>query len=187
MEEITRKLVKTLIDSYPDVLTGKELAMLLKVSEKSIQKYIHNLNKEAGLDIITSSNKGYKADYTASVRFLSQMIIPPSIPQTSEQRYRWIAKKLLIDKADEVDAFQLCEDLFISYQTLKNVIKKFNSAYENYKIQIKFRKNKLVVVGDEYDKRKAISGMIYDEGSHSYINYKVLEEQFEKELVWEVK
>lgn len=187
MQEKMRKLVKTLIDSYPGALTGKELAALLKISEKSIQNYIHSLNKEAGLEMITSSNKGYRADYTASVNFLSQTTVASAIPQTFEQRYRWIVKKLLIDKTDEVDAFQLCEDLFISYQTLKIVVKKFNSAYENYNIQIKFKKNKLVVTGNEYDKRKAISGMIYDEGSCSYISFKSLEDQFERELVWGVK
>lgn len=189
IEEKKLELLRIFLDSYPNRLTCRELAVLVNVSEKSVQNYIKELNALTinGGPIIFSTNKGYDLDYPLTVDLLKRLQSEQNIPQTPEQRVQWISKYFLLEEAQDSDVFTICEELFISFQTLKNDVKRVNDLYADQGIQIRFRKNRLVVVGSEESRRKAISKMIYEEASHTYMNDQILYDCFDEQVVTAVK
>lgn len=87
-------------------------------------------------------------------------------------------KKTLLEKQDYIDIFDLCEELFISYSTLKKDIYKMNTSFANFKITFSSENNKLHVGGSEQNKRKLISHVMSEEVSGNFLNLTLLQESF---------
>ena len=125
--------------------------------------------------MITSSNTGYVSD---KVKANSLLQYKDDIPQDYESRCIYIIKKTLLEKQDYIDIFDLCEELFISYSTLKKDIYKMNTSFANFKITFSSENNKLHVGGSEQNKRKLISHVMSEEVSGNFLNLTLLQESF---------
>ena len=160
--------------THNEKVTANSLSKALNLSIRTIQSYIAELNMNYP-SLISSSNRGYVID---KVKANSLLQYKDDIPQDYESRCIYIIKKTLLEKQDYIDIFDLCEELFISYSTLKKDIYKMNTSFANFKITFSSENNKLHVGGSEQNKRKLISHVMSEEVSGNFLNLTLLQESF---------
>lgn len=160
--------------THNEKVTANILSKALNLSIRTIKSYIAELNMNYP-SLISSSNRGYVID---KVKANSLLQYKDDIPQDYESRCIYIIKKTLLEKQDYIDIFDLCEELFISYSTLKKDIYKMNTSFANFKITFSSENNKLHVGGSEQNKRKLISHVISEEVSGNFLNLTLLQESF---------
>jgi lichenan operon transcriptional antiterminator len=153
-------------------ITSNEIAAYLNISKRSVINYIHDINKDE--KIIYSSNKGYK--------LLEKQNKLTEDLQSNDylSRSRYVIKKILIDSM-EVNIFDLCEDLYTSYSTIKLDIIKWNKVFSVYNIKFYTRNNFIKIAGDETAKRRLVSKVIFDETENNFIDLKSLTSLFRQE------
>jgi len=160
--------------THNEKVTANILSKALNLSIRTIKSYIAELNMNYP-SLISSSNRGYVID---KVKANSLLQYKDDIPQDYESRCIYIIKKTLLEKQDYIDIFDLCEELFISYSTLKKDIYKMNTSFANFKITFSSENNKLHVGGSEQNKRKLISHVMSEEVSGNFLNLTLLQESF---------
>lgn len=160
--------------THNEKVTANILSKALNLSIRTIKSYIAELNMNYP-NLISSSNRGYVID---KVKANSLLQYKDDIPQDYESRCIYIIKKTLLEKQDYIDIFDLCEELFISYSTLKKDIYKMNTSFANFKITFSSENNKLHVGGSEQNKRKLISHVMSEEVSGNFLNLTLLQESF---------
>ena len=160
--------------THNEKVTANILSKALNLSIRTIKSYIAELNMNYP-SLISSSNRGYVID---KVKANSLLQYKDDIPQDYESRCIYIIKKTLLEKQDYIDIFDLCEELFISYSTLKNDIYKMNTSFANFKITFSSENIKLHVGGSEQNKRKLISHVMSEEVSGNFLNLTLLQESF---------
>ena len=160
--------------THNEKVTANILSKALNLSIRTIKSYIAELNMNYP-SLISSSNRGYVID---KVKANSLLQYKDDIPQDYESRCIYIIKKTLLEKQDYIDIFDLCEELFISYSTLKKDIHKMNTSFANFKITFSSENNKLHVGGSEQNKRKLISHVMSEEVSGNFLNLTLLQESF---------
>jgi len=160
--------------THNEKVTANILSKALNLSIRTIKSYIAELNMNYP-SLISSSNRGYDID---KVKANSLLQYKDDIPQDYESRCIYIIKKTLLEKQDYIDIFDLCEELFISYSTLKKDIYKMNTSFANFKITFSSENNKLHVGGSEQNKRKLISHVMSEEVSGNFLNLTLLQESF---------
>lgn len=160
--------------THNEKVTANILSKALNLSIRTIKSYIAELNMDYP-SLISSSNRGYVID---KVKANSLLQYKDDIPQDYESRCIYIIKKTLLEKQDYIDIFDLCEELFISYSTLKKDIYKMNTSFANFKITFSSENNKLHVGGSEQNKRKLISHVMSEEVSGNFLNLTLLQESF---------
>lgn len=160
--------------THNEKITANILSKALNLSIRTIKSYIAELNMNYP-SLISSSNRGYIID---KVKANSLLQYKDDIPQDYESRCIYIIKKTLLEKQDYIDIFDLCEELFISYSTLKKDIYKMNTSFANFKITFSSENNKLHVGGSEQNKRKLISHVMSEEVSGNFLNLTLLQESF---------
>lgn len=160
--------------THNEKVTANILSKALNLSIRTIKSYIAELNMNYP-SLISSSNRGYVID---KVKANSLLQYKDDIPQDYESRCIYIIKKSLLEKQDYIDIFDLCEELFISYSTLKKDIYKMNTSFANFKITFSSENNKLHIGGSEQNKRKLISHVMSEEVSGNFLNLTLLQESF---------
>ena len=160
--------------THNEKITANILSKALNLSIRTIKSYIAELNMNYP-SLISSSNRGYVID---KVKANSLLQYKDDIPQDYESRCIYIIKKTLLEKQDYIDIFDLCEELFISYSTLKKDIYKMNTSFANFKITFSSENNKLHVGGSEQNKRKLISHVMSEEVSGNFLTLTLLQESF---------
>lgn len=160
--------------THNEKVTANILSKALNLSIRTIKSYIAELNMNYP-SLISSSNRGYVID---KVKANSLLQYKDDIPQDYESRCIYIIKKTLLEKQDYIDIFDLCEELFISYSTLKKDIYKMNTSFANFKTTFSSENNKLHVGGSEQNKRKLISHVMSEEVSGNFLNLTLLQESF---------
>ena len=160
--------------THNEKVTANILSKAINLSIRTIKSYIAELNMNYP-SLISSSNRGYVID---KVKANSLLQYKDDIPQDYESRCIYIIKKTLLEKQDYIDIFDLCEELFISYSTLKKDIYKMNTSFANFKITFSSENNKLHVGGSEQNKRKLISHVMSEEVSGNFLNLTLLQESF---------
>lgn len=160
--------------THNEKVTANILSKALNLSIRTIKSYIAELNMNYP-SLISSSNRGYVID---KVKANSLLQYKDDIPQDYESRCIYIIKKTLLEKQDYIDIFDLCEELFISYSTLKKDIYKMNTSFANFKITFSSENNKLHVGGSEQNKRKLISHVMSEKVSGNFLNLTLLQESF---------
>ena len=160
--------------THNEKVTANILSKALNLSIRTIKSYIAELNMNYP-SLISSSNRGYVID---KVKANSLLQYKDDIPQDYESRCIYIIKKTLLEKQDYIDIYDLCEELFIRYSTLKKDIYKMNTSFANFKITFSSENNKLHVGGSEQNKRKLISHVMSEEVSGNFLNLTLLQESF---------
>ena len=110
--------------------TASELADVLDVSIRTVKMYVKEINTLAYHKVILSSNKGYTALKINDLGFLNE---PQTLAFSYSERSIYIIKKILIEHKP-LNTFDLCDELFISYSTLKSDLAKMNTLYQIFHI-----------------------------------------------------
>ncbi|KXT84623.1 Transcriptional antiterminator / PTS system, cellobiose-specific IIA component [Streptococcus sp. DD11] len=149
-------------------LTGKSLAQMLQVSDRTIRSDIDAINREYQQEIILSNKRlGYRLDSSA----FSAMEIQPNhvIPQTPQERSIWIVKELLFH-SQELNLFELENRVFVSGYSIDNDLQRIRKMIRHYRLEIKRSKNFIRLVGEEDEKRRLYRQLLTDEVQGNFTN-----------------
>ena len=150
-------------------ITGKEMAHILNVTDRTIRNDIEHINQFYDCLLISADKrKGYHIDQT----LLSKQDIEPKeiIPQTSHERCVWLIQELLF-KESEINLIQLQDRVFISGYSIDNDLKKIRRMISSYSsLKIVRNKNTIYLVGDEADKRKLYKDLLTEETKGNFMN-----------------
>ena len=124
---------------------------------------------------ISSSRSGYVIDAEKADALLKET--KTLIPQTSEERMAYAVNRII--KQGIVNAYDLCEEMFISYSTLKNDLSKTRQSLAEYELQLISQNDMLVINGLEKNKRKYLSSLVYSESHNNFVNYEKMAQSFE--------
>ena len=154
-----------------------EIANALDISVRSVKNYVHNINSLYGKNIILSSRNGYELNlqnnYSLVLTNSSEQI-----PQTLEERSFFIIKQLVLNHSAQIEIFDLCDSLCVSYSTIKSIISKMNKTYSSYNLEFYCEHDCVRIKGDEINKRKLLSYIINEESKSSIMNVNVLKNNF---------
>ena len=167
------KLIRILSD-YTEFVTASSLAANMDVSTRSIKSYIQEINSFYP-DAIESSREGYRIDKQAARRILEES--GTHIPQSSQERIVYIINSLI--KSDtSVNTYDLCDEMFISYSTIKNDLQAVKSKLRKYDLQLNNNHDNLTVSGLEKNKRRLLSSILYDESNVNFVNLETIQNIF---------
>ncbi|MDR1966500.1 MAG: PTS sugar transporter subunit IIA [Synergistaceae bacterium] len=170
-------LIKALLD-HGGSMTARHLASLLDVTERSVKNYVAEINSyESGL--IASSRKGYSIDRPRAKAMLASNENPS--PQTSRERVNYIITKLITNDTSgnkNVDLYQLVDELFISFESVKKDMAKVKKKLLEYDLVILSKDSRISISGEELDKRKLLSLILYEEFKNNIMSVSVIEREF---------
>ena len=155
-------------------LTSSSLANRLDVSPRSIKSYVLEIN-DACPDAIVSSHKGYTIDKDKAQKLLEES--RSLIPQTADERVSYIINRVI--KAGLVNAYDLCDEMFISYNTLKSDLAKVRKELSQADLELVNQNDVLVVNGLEKNKRRLLSSLMYSESRNNFVNYEKMSSSFD--------
>ncbi|VUX02276.1 putative licABCH operon regulator [Streptococcus constellatus] len=176
MKNKEKQLLNILLTSNSEV-TSKYLGQELKVSSRSVKNYIKSINETYGQSIILSSNKGYKLNQRNSAILLLDQE-SGEIPDTYQERADYILKLLISSSNLSADLFDVAEDLYISFSTLKNTIFQMWRDFKQFNVFLDIKDNILFLNGDETNKRKLITSVISKETKNKVFDIKSIQEYF---------
>lgn len=154
-----------------------ELANALQISSRSVKNYVSDINFFYNKKIILSSRQGYQLNRQLSYNLLLDEE-EEELPQTGEERAFYIIKQLILEHTSQLDLFDLCDYLCISYSTIKAIIAKMNKNYAAYHVEFVCKNDCVRIVGNEKDKRRLISYIINEESKNRFIDIQQLKDCF---------
>ena len=160
-----------LLENHGSWLTGKELAKMLNVSDRTIRSDIDSINHEFTETLIESDiRKGYRLNKLNYGHFKAPTEESEQIPQTSRERCVYILQQLLVKK-QEINITNLLNEIYISEYSLDNDIKKIKDTLVKYDdLQIQKSKNHLRLVGSEECKRSLYKELLIEETKKNSLN-----------------
>lgn len=165
-------------------ISCKELAQHFKVTTRTIQNYVKDINHISSSNAIISSKSGYMLNKQKTDILFKKINV--NIPDDNLSRCTYVLKKLLTHTTESINIFDLSDELFISYSTFRNVLSYTNNYLKKYNIKIVSNNNLLYLQGNERDLRKLMSTIIYDEVSINSFSIENLYEYFNSVLVTKV-
>lgn len=169
-----KNLIRLLVENSPS--TAAQLAETMNVSIRSIKNYVYNINNDYPNTII-SSNKGYTVQLENIEHIFNKSC--GYIPETSNERVSVIINKLLNHKHnEEINIFDLCDEMFISLSTIRNDIKKVKRRFRKFNLEMMIKKDNIYIEGLEKNKRKMLSTILYEESNVNFVNLQSLQEAF---------
>ena len=161
--------------------TAQYFADALAVSPRTIKSYIKEINSLQHYTI-NSSNRGYLLNRRMAEKLLTQN--EDSIPQSYNERATFIIKSLLFNnKSQGINLFDLCDDLHVSFSTIKSDIAKMNKTFQHFDVSFYSQKNELNISGEEINKRKLMSHIIYEDTDSSFSTIDYLYDYFDKKMI----
>lgn len=167
------QLIRTLSDCS-DYVTANSLALKIDVSIRSVKNYVKEVNAYYP-DAIISSRDGYTINPIKAKEILDNL--DPHIPQSSEERIVYIINRLIKDNV-EIDSYDICDELCISYSTLKNELYKMKKKLRQFDLSLTINDDQLSIEGLEKNKRKMLSSILYDESKVNFVNLKLIQDSF---------
>lgn len=150
-------------------MRGKDLADVLKISPRSVKNYVRSINDSFDQRVVFSSRAGYSVNpQTASLVTLEDRQMSDALPQTTQERIVYILRRLIGSHNKGLDLFELSDELFIGYSTVRSLITRMNSSFDPYRVRFVTHNDVLMMEGCEQDKRRFICTVI-DEGLASSI------------------
>ena len=158
----------------------KQLASCLNISTRTVINYMNDINGMYPEPVIISTPNGYVIDRTRTAGLLDQV---NSIPDGYRERSFYICKQLLLGSVKELDAFELSDEMCISYSLLKNDLQKMNQSYAYLNVKFVIKNNNVSVSGTEKDKRKLMNHMLTQSQEANLLDIATLKQFFPQDVV----
>lgn len=152
-DERKQKIIHMIADSSGGI-TGKELSLSLHISLRTVQSDVSAINKI--LPLVRSSNRGYSI-IEEKYRTLSAQTV--DVYENSD--HIMIKKLMFSDVPYQIDEF--ADSLFMSTSTLERKLKAFQQLFTKYDLKLDRKKSHIQITGNELNKRKLISRLIFEE------------------------
>lgn len=170
MKKNHERLLKFL--NHHTAISSSALASLLNVSSRSIKNYIQEINLEYP-ELISSNKNGYLLNKNISSYSTNNLL-----PQNYAERSSYIIKEFFVKHVQSIDIYDLSDVLCLSYSSIKTLIQKMNKDYHKNKITFRCKNEMLTIEGNERDKRRFLSNILYQEAIGHLIDLQILEEMF---------
>lgn len=157
-------------------VTSEKIAQVLNVSSRSVRTYIGNINRYLDEKIIIGTSKGYVGVVNKLKKILTESS-NNSIPQNYDDRMTLIIKRLLFNH-EELNIFDLANDMFVSESTIRNDISKINTNYATNNVKFYLDVDTIKISGSEKDQRKIMSKFILQESTSNFLDINILQENF---------
>ncbi|MGM0214444.1 BglG family transcription antiterminator [Enterococcus sp. AZ109] len=177
MKEKQERLLQLLLQNTQPI-PARSLAEKLNVSVRTVKNYIYELNQLGKSPVIASSNAGYKVHPQEAQALLKKPDNDSALPQTFKDRSFYIIKKILVEN-EVLNLFDLSEELFVSYSTLKADIARMNKTFEKYHVKFIVKQDTIHITGEEKEKRRLISYIIFEEVPNKFVDKDVLAANFD--------
>ena len=150
-------------------ITGKELARLMSVSDRTIRSDIDAINKHFQEELIHSNIRlGYFLDLDQYNKIYVET--KEDIPQTPAQRCTYLIQQLLLHE-EGVNLTFLQEDIYVSGYSIENDIKKVRKSLDKYpNLKLVRSKNYIYLKGKEIEKRKLYKELLSNETQGNFLN-----------------
>lgn len=150
-------------------MTGKEIAGILNVTDRTIRSDIDVINHYYDCMLIQANRRlGYHIDKL----LLSKQNIETKeiIPQTSHERCVWLIQELLF-KSKEINLIQLQDRVFVSGYSIDNDLKKIRKMIQDYPhLKLIRSKNHVRLEGEESEKRQLYKQLLDEETQGNFMN-----------------
>lgn len=180
MRDDTIKLLRILLAQDAPV-TAPHLAEKLDLSVRSVKYRVAELNKEGerlvGGPPIQSSRAGYAAVRDFARPLLHQIDGGPA-PRSSSEREHHIIQRFALGNTDGIGMYDLCDELHVSYSTLRNIVSRLNERAAQSKASFTIEHDVLYFRGPERDKRVVISNALFEETGSGAMDDAVLKSSF---------
>ena len=174
--ERQKKIIEFIFNNN-DAVNGKDLALYLNCSVRTVQNEIFNINKHANL--IFSSNKGYSINETEYINNVKKTF------NTNKEKNK--ALKILLFSSNPIYIHDLSEMLFVSITTLEKTLKNYNNLLEKFELCILRNKGYISISGQELNKRRLIRYLIINESNDTFNNINTLNSYFDNIDLLEIK
>jgi len=158
-----------LLAEKKDWMTSRELAGVLKVTDRTIRSDIDTINKQAKEPLIESNvRRGYRAAKRTGVRQESQA--DTGLPQTPGARCIYMIQKLLFEN-QALNLTKLQSQIYVSDYSINNDLKRIRKMIEPYP-GLKLVRNLecITLQGDEASKRKFYRDLLVAEVQENFLN-----------------
>lgn len=159
MKRKEEELISVLLQQN-EPMSAKDLSERLGVSLRSVKNYVRGINDGYQQKVVLSSRAGYSVSPHAIPVLGSRRAPRVQVPQTPEERMRYILKLLTSSHEKAVSLFDLSEDLCVSYSTVKSLVNRMNTTYAPFGVRFVTRSDMLTMEGAEENKRRFISAVI---------------------------
>ena len=174
--QMRQKKILQILKEKKDWITGKELSTILSVSDRTIRSDMEQLGKTYKGIIESSVRYGYRINEDVSEE--SDLEQREHIPQTSEERCKYIIEKLLLNKR-KLNIFDLQYDIYVSEFTIKNDMKKISEMLEKYDgMELVKTGSHIYLKGSEESKRFVYKDLLANETKGNFINLNKIDELF---------
>lgn len=162
-------------------LTGKELAYLMSVSDRTIRSDVGKINDFYGFNLIQSNRReGYRLSKGEMTAKTIETPLSMAIPQTANERALFLLKHLLVSKK-EINLISFQQQVFISESTLENDLKKVRQILLDYpSLKLLRSKNILSLKGIEDEKRHLYKTLLSKETKGNFLNLTTISTLFSK-------
>jgi lichenan operon transcriptional antiterminator len=146
MKEKQDYLLRLLLQQDTPV-SSRILAEKMGVSIRTVKNYIYQLNRLGSVPVIHSSNLGYTIVPEEAAKLLATPQNENDLPQTFKERSFFIIKQILMEH-QQLNIFDLSDELFVSYSTIKSDLARMNKAYEKYHVKFVLKQDEIQIVGE---------------------------------------
>jgi lichenan operon transcriptional antiterminator len=155
-------------------VTAGFLSRKMNVSVRSIKNYISEINQYKS-NIIESCSQGYRVINENARTLLADNSM--LFPQTPQERVYYIIKKLIVSR-EEVNIYDLSDEIYVSSATIKSDLMKVKRKLNDFDIFLKSSNDNLVLEGTEKNKRKLMSAVLYEESNENFLNISAIQDAF---------
>lgn len=163
--------------SKNDWCTATNLANYFKVSTRTIRKYVNEINEDQL--VIASSSQGYRLVSREKVKADNHYTSPIN-------RIKVILKELILH-TEGLNIFDLGDKLFLSVSSIEHDIVQANKMIKPYHLKIRHKKDTLILIGEEREKRRLMSFIISQETSGEFLSLKAVQNAFPNYDVFTLK
>ncbi|MDD6770902.1 BglG family transcription antiterminator [Inconstantimicrobium porci] len=176
-----RTIMNFFVGHQGELLTSKDIAENLKLSDRTVRSYIKRLQvilQNNGADIIAKTGCGYRLfinnepDFNTFLKENTDDSLKKNetVLEGSKDRQYHILNKLLFEDA-YVLFDDLCDELYVSRSTLSNDFSEIRKLLEPYNLSVESKVKKGVYIkGDEHQKRHFIMDYFFSNNFSVSIN-----------------
>lgn len=162
----------TILRKQVEPISSNTLGELLHISSRSIKQYIKVLNEEEN-GLIKATPKGYLLNKEKEKQSPLE-----SVTQPYEDRFSYFTQLFFIEHTSSISIYDVCDDLFLSYSSVKLLVSKLNQQYKEYQLVLKCKHDQIFLQGKERDKRRFLTGAIYKEAAGHLVDSSMLKKHF---------
>ncbi len=144
-------------------LTGRELALRLGVTARSVRDYVRAINQDAEAQLVISDQDGYRLDERAYRRYRNRLSRRSTGYDSPEQRLYYIVR-FLVGHAEGADVFELGEQLSVSPATIEADLGRARELLREHQLVIRREREIVRIEGPERQQRKLVRHLLLSSG-----------------------